>query len=148
MGLSVMLMAVGVSGLQAGPFLENEVIDVIYGLHSPVGVVVSANSKYIYVTEQGNNTLAVIDAPTHQIIDNAIGAGTQPAGVVLTPNGKTLYVASQGAFFGFATSDLITTQGFPNLAPNFGLAVSPNGKSLYVVADATPGLITVFDTAG
>jgi YVTN family beta-propeller protein len=89
MGLSVMLMAVGVSGLQAGQkFLENEVIDVIYGLNSPVGVVVSANSKYIYVTERFGNTLAVIDASTHQIIDNAINAGTQPIGWCLRRMGR------------------------------------------------------------
>ena len=149
MGLSVMLMAVGVSGLQAGPkFLENEVIDVIHGLTSPLGVVVSANSKYIYVTERFGNTLAVIDASTHQIIDNAIFAGTEPAGVVLTPNGKTIYVASQGGPAGWATSDLILVQDFFNSEPNFGLAVSPNGKSLYVASDSGPGVISVYDTAG
>jgi YVTN family beta-propeller protein len=149
MGFSVMLMAVGVSGLKAGAKpLENEVIDVIPGLNQPVGVVVSANSKYIYVAEATNNTLAVIDAATHQIIDNAIFAGTEPSGVVLTPNGKTLYVASQAQALGFATSDLILAQDLLNSEVNFGLAVSPNGKSLYVVGEGTPGQIAVFDTAG
>jgi YVTN family beta-propeller protein len=147
MGLGVMLMAVGLSGLTAGAKpLENEVIDVIPGMNRPVGVVVSANSKYIYVAEEANNTLAVIDAATHQIIDNAIYAGPEPAGVVLTPNGKTLYVASQGQALGFATSDLILAQDLLNLEPNFGLAVSPNGKSLYVANQG--GQISVFDTAG
>jgi len=149
MGLSVMLMAVGVSGLQAGSKpLENEVIDVIYGLSGPTGVVVSANNKYIFVTEYSNNTLAVIDAATHQIIDNAIFAGTEPFGVALTPNGKTLYVANDGGAFGFATNSFIQTQSLSTTHFSSGLAVSPNGKGLYVVASADPGLISVFETAG
>ena len=149
MGLSVMLMAVGVSGLQAGSKpLENEVIDVIYGLSGPTGVVVSANNKYIFVTEYSNNTLAVIDAATHQIIDNAIFAGTEPFGVALTPNGKTLYVGNDGGAFGFATNSFIQTQSLPTSHFSSGLAVSPNGKSLYVVASIFPGLISVFETAG
>jgi YVTN family beta-propeller protein len=148
-GLSVMLMAVGVSGLKAASKpLENEVIDVIPGLQRPAGVVVSADSKYIYVAEASNNTVAVIDAATHQIIDNAIYAGTQPYGVALTPNGKTLYVGNDGGVFGFATSSFIQTQSLLTPYFSFGLAVSPNGKSLYVVGDESPGQISVFDTAG
>jgi YVTN family beta-propeller protein len=149
MGLSVMLMAVGVSGLQAGSKpLKNEVVDVIYGLNAPAGVVVSADGKYIYVAEEFNNTLAVIDASTHQIIDNAIYAGTEPFGVALTPNGKTLYVGSDGGAFGFATNSFIQTQTLSTTQFSAGLAVSPNGKTLYLVGEGTPGQIAVFDTAG
>jgi YVTN family beta-propeller protein len=149
MGLSVMLMAVGVSGLQAGSKpLENEVIDVIHGLSAPVGVVVSANNKYIFVAEYSNNTVAVIDAATHQIIDNAIYAGTEAFGVELTPNGKTLYVGNVGGVFGFTTNSFIQTQSLSNSDTTYGLAVSPNGKSLYVVDHTISGQISVFDTAG
>jgi YVTN family beta-propeller protein len=148
-GLSVMLMAVGVPQLQAGSKpLENEVIDVINGLNEPVGVVVSSDNKYIYVAESANNTLAVIDAATHQIIDNAIYAGIAPYGVALTPNGKTLYVGNDGGASGFATNSFIQTQSLITSSFSFGLVVSPNGKSLYVVDNSIPGQLSVFDTAG
>jgi YVTN family beta-propeller protein len=144
-GFSVMLMAVGLPRLQAGSKpLENEVIDVIPGLHEPEGVV--ADSKYIFVAEESNNTIAVIDAASHQIVDNAIYAGTAPVGVALTPNGKTLYVGDDGGVLGFATDSLIQTQTLLTSEFSFGLAVSPNGKILYVVD--SNGQISVFDTAG
>jgi YVTN family beta-propeller protein len=110
-------------------------------------VVVSADSKYIYVA-QIQGTIAVIDAATHQIIDNAIYAGTAPAGVALTPNGKTLYVGNLGGVFGFATNSFIQTQSLSSSNLSYGLAVSPNGKSLYVADFTSPGQISVFDTAG
>jgi YVTN family beta-propeller protein len=82
MGLNLMLVALGVPRLQAGAkTLHNEVIDVIPGLNNPLGVAVSADSKYVYVANDLNNTLVVIDADTHQIIDNAIYAGADPYSV-------------------------------------------------------------------
>jgi YVTN family beta-propeller protein len=147
MGLSV-LVVVGVSNSKAGSKpLKNEVIDVISGLNSPDGVIVSPDGKYVYVAEAGNNTLAVIDATTHEIYDNAIYAGSSPNDVALTPNGRTLYVSNDGGVLGFGANDLIQTQSLSGASINFGMAVSPNGKTLYV-AEVTGDQIGVFDTAG
>lgn len=149
LGFSVILMTAGTPAVQAGSKpLKNEVIDVIYGLNGPEGVVVSADSKQIYVAEYQNSTVAVIDATTHQIIDNAIYAGTEPSSVVLTPNGKTLYVGNVGGVFGFATNSFIQTKSLTSMSFSDGLALSPNGKSLYAADHGSPGQVSVFDTAG
>src|SRR5580700_8941325 len=73
MGLAVMLTAPGLHALTAeSKPLKNDVIDVIHGLNVPFGVVVSKNSKSVYVADYGKSTLAVIDAVTDQIINDSI----------------------------------------------------------------------------
>lgn len=125
-------------------------IDVIYGLNSPAGIRVSADSRHIYVVEATVSTLAVIDAATHQIIDNAIYDGENASGgLALTPNGKELYVTNNRGAFGFATKDLIQTQELPKTGIFLGVAVSPNGKTVYLTgSDSNGGEVEVFDTAG
>jgi YVTN family beta-propeller protein len=133
-------------GLKAGSQkLKNEVIDVIHGLYFIDGVAVSADSKYIYVSHN-HSLLAVINATTHQIIDNAINAGLGALKVALSPNGETVYVAGQKGALGFDTSDLFQTKRLAGDESN-SVALSPNGKTAYLVQNGADQ-VSVFDTAG
>jgi YVTN family beta-propeller protein len=61
----------------------------------PVGVAVSPDGRYTYVTNNGNSTLSIIDTVTHVVVGST-NVASGPIGVAVTPNGKFVYVTSPG----------------------------------------------------
>jgi YVTN family beta-propeller protein len=127
----------------------NTVVDVISGFSRPLGVVVSSNSKRVYVVDPGAYTLSIIDATVDRIINNSIDPGQEPVQLALSPNRKTLYISNQiiaGTLTPVDLTDLTPGPTITGIGVNpMGLAVSPNGKEVYV-AVFTSGEVYVFDT--
>jgi YVTN family beta-propeller protein len=65
---------------------------VVVGKH-PAHVVVSADSRWAYVTNGGDNTLSVVDTASLQVVAT-LPTGAYPHGIRLSPDGKQLYVAN------------------------------------------------------
>jgi len=61
----------------------------------PSHLAFSPDSRYVYVTEQGSNTLAKIDLATGKVATR-LTVGASPAGVWLTPDGGKLLVGMMG----------------------------------------------------
>jgi YVTN family beta-propeller protein len=61
----------------------------------PAGIVFSSDGKTAYVALNGANTVAVIDAESHQI-ERQIPVDLAPLFVKLSRDGKTLYVSNRG----------------------------------------------------
>jgi YVTN family beta-propeller protein len=126
----------------------NQILTTVAVGTSPTGVAVSntgANDGYVYVTNQGSNTVSVI-SPTNQILTtinlgggsgtgNASGVAVAPAG---TPNAGDVYVANinsadQGIVNVISpTNQILTTINLNGGPPGaaigpYGLAVAPAG---------------------
>lgn len=71
---------------------DEVVARVVVGNH-PAHAVVSADSRWIYVTNGGDNTVSVVDAAALKVVAT-IPTGQYPHGIRLTPDGKQAYVAN------------------------------------------------------
>ena len=83
-----------------------------------------------YVTNDGSNTVSVINTSTNTVT-TTIPVGSNPAGVVVSPDGTRAYVGTL-----FNTISVIDTASNTVVATIGGagggaLAISPDGKSLY-----------------
>lgn len=65
---------------------------VVVGKH-PAHVVVSADSRWAYVTNGGENTVSVVDTASLKVVDT-VPTGEYPHGIRLSPDGKHVYVAN------------------------------------------------------
>jgi YVTN family beta-propeller protein len=156
---------------------KNQVIATVTVGQNPDCVVVSPDSKTVYVANNGSNScnssVSVIDAfdsPPYNV-EATICISNYALYLALSPNGKTLYVSENPS----SNSDPcvvevydVTNPTNPTLTTTLtvgysveGLTVSPNGKQLYVTNGspaylrriatsdlaAPAGSIYVFDTA-
>jgi YVTN family beta-propeller protein len=71
---------------------DQVVAKVVVGKH-PAHVVVSADSRWAFVTNGGDNTLSVVDTRTLEVV-GTIPTGAFPHGIRLSPDGKQAYVAN------------------------------------------------------
>lgn len=103
----------------------------------PVGVAVSLDGKWVYVTNFGNDetpghTVSVIDTATEEVRSMNI-EGRKPSGVAVYPNMLKIYVA---AFLNkqVRAVDLITNSdpGIDVGLNPYGIAITPDGKWVYV----------------
>src|SRR5215468_104054 len=70
----------------------NKVVGEIKGIEAPHGLVVAPNGSRIYVSEQADRTLTVIDGKTLQVTKRIPLSGN-PNLVDVTPDGRWIYVA-------------------------------------------------------
>ncbi|MER6127263.1 bifunctional YncE family protein/alkaline phosphatase family protein [Streptomyces sp. NPDC001795] len=111
--------------------------------HAPYGVVLTDGGKTAYVTNQGGNTVSVLDisrsAPVRR---TAIKVGTHPNAVIADPAQKTLYVANgdsdQVSVIDAKTRQVTRTIGLspyrhaPVGSNPDALTLSEDGRRLYV----------------
>jgi YVTN family beta-propeller protein len=109
----------------------------------PVGVAVTPDGRYAYVTNNGSNTVSVIDAVSHAVV-GSINVAPGTIGVAVMPDGQQVYVTSPGTimnnngFFGGNTVSVINTATntleriISGGTGTFGVAFTPDGKFAYV----------------
>ena len=63
--------------------------------HSARAPVVSPDGKLLFVTNQDDSTISIVDTKNPSII-STIDVGDSPEGIDITPNGKHVYVTNWG----------------------------------------------------
>jgi YVTN family beta-propeller protein/VCBS repeat-containing protein len=111
----------------------------------PAGVAVAGDR--VYVADQFDRTVKVIDATTHTVIAT-IPVGSSAAAVAVTPDGSRAYVTLKGAgrvaVIDTATNTITTTI---NVGPGpTGIAISPDGSRAYVT-NTNGSTVSVINTA-
>ena len=102
---------------------------------------------YAYITNQGDNSVSVIDTNTNTVIQT-IAVGHRPAGVVVSGNGKRVYISNPES----KNISVIDTKTLTNIktikigSGPLAIAISPNDQSVYV-ADWYEDSIFIVDTA-
>ena len=99
---------------------------------SPTIPAVTPNGARVYVTNNLQDTVTVIDTLTNTVIDT-ITVGPSPWGIAITPDGRRAYVASRTAgivVIDTSTNTVITT--IPDSAMPLGVAIPPDGSRAYV----------------
>jgi YVTN family beta-propeller protein len=112
---------------------------------NPTGVALTPDSAFLYVTNQGDNTVSVItnNFPNFTPVTTiSTGADTGPYSVAITPNGQFAYVVNQTA----ATVSVINTATYAVAAPislsclftPYQIAITLDGSEAWV-ADTVCG---------
>jgi YVTN family beta-propeller protein len=60
------------------------------------GIAMSPDGKSAYVSNQGSNSVSVLDTASNTIVKTVL-VGTSPAGLAVTPDGAHVYVSNQGS---------------------------------------------------
>jgi YVTN family beta-propeller protein len=131
---------------------SSSVIDAVGVGNAPFGVAVTPNGQAVYVTNNGDNTVSVIDA-LHLTVIKTITVGSGPYGVVVTPNGAKVYVANRGtntvSVIDTASNSVVATVTVG--ANPYGVAVTPDGSTVYVAnngVNTVSTIATATDTLG
>jgi YVTN family beta-propeller protein len=64
---------------------------------NPVGMAITPNGNFAYVTNYGDGTVSVINIATNSVVGTPIPVGSLPGSVAITPNGKEAYVTNSGS---------------------------------------------------
>jgi large repetitive protein len=71
----------------------------------PIGVAITPDGRYVYIANNGSNTVSVLDAVTDRVV-NSVSVPAGPIGVAVTPDGKYAFVTS--AVFGSFTGNTVS----------------------------------------
>ncbi len=113
----------------------------------PQGVAIDPSGKYIYVSNYGDDTVSVIQAPAHAVVGAPLLVGDGPASMALHAASGRLYVANQLAntisVIDTATRTVIDTLILSNIPDR--LLIHPSGAQLYVLSQGASNL-AIIDT--
>src|SRR6266478_4146409 len=136
--------------------MTDALVAVIPVQFSPLGVAISPNGQFAYVTNTGAicdlcsfnqpPSVSVIDTTTYSVVAT-IPVGQYPAGVAVTPNGAFAYVANFNSnsvsVIDTATNTVTATVGV-GINP-LSVAITPNGAFAYVT-NYTSASVSVIST--
>jgi YVTN family beta-propeller protein len=129
-------------GIAAKP-PKNTVIATVKGGGSQSAIVVSPDSRTVYVANYYSSSVSVLDATNNYVVEGTATVGHYPDCLAISPDGTTLYVtcfSNPGAVYVVDT----TQPTYPTKATlnagfyPYGLAVTPDGKKLYVAGQSAP----------
>jgi len=127
--------------------VTNKVVGHITGIELNHGVAVNPNGKFIYVSDETNQTLDVADGKTFQVV-NRIALSGHPNNITISHDGARVYVAIVGKDGGVDVIDTVAqkdTKFIPTHNAVHNPYVTPDGK--YVLAGSIQGkMISVIDT--
>jgi len=137
----------------------------------PYGVAVSPDSHYIYVVNNGNNTVSILSASTVYAAGTSfsfsnydatsstsgpytlyapITVGNDPRGIVVTPDQQYLYVTNYGdntvSVIQVSTSTVVKTISVGE-GP-FGISVNPSSDFVYVVNQLSGTVSVIYTNHG
>lgn len=111
------------------------------------GVAFSPDGKTAYVANDENNTVAVIDTATRQVVGAPIPVGEDPINIAFTPDGNWAYVTNDESdnvsVINTATRQVVGT--IPVGEEPWGISITPDGKKAYV-ANYLTKTVSVIDT--
>jgi YVTN family beta-propeller protein len=126
----------------------NKVVGEIKGLPANHGATASPDGTRIYVSVEGNNTLAAVDAKTLAVI-KSIPLTARPNNIAVSKDGKKVYVAIAalpGAVEVIDATTLTSIKTIPTNGAEHNVYVTPDGK--YLVAGSVGGRnMAVIDVA-
>ena len=105
-------------------------------------------APFAYITNQGANSVSVIDVATNTVTATVTGLGTNPGGIGVSPDGTRVYVANQGSA-SVSVIDTATNTVTTNVTVGptpVGVAVTPDGTRVYV-ANLGSNDVSVISTA-
>jgi YVTN family beta-propeller protein len=123
---------------------------------SPLGVAITPNGRFAYVTNTGAvcdlcfvnqpSSVSVIDTATYSVVAT-VPVGQYPAAVAIAPNGAFAYVANfnSNSVSVIDTTTNTVTATVPVGTGPWGIAVTPNGAFAYVT-NYTAGSVSVIST--
>jgi YVTN family beta-propeller protein len=107
-----------------------------------------AAAARIYVTNQLDNTVSVIDGGTHKSVAT-VRVGVSPADMAVSPDRKSVYIANTGSdtvsVLDTADNTVATAIALPRGSRPTGVALTPDGRHLYT-ADGGSNRVSVLDT--
>ncbi len=114
---------------------------------SPIGVAITPNGLYAYVTNQGSNTVSVVSTSSDSVV-STISVGTDPDGIAITPNGQYAYVANynSNSVSVISTSSNSVVATITSGTNPRGIAITPNGQYAYV-ANYNSNSVSVISTS-
>jgi YVTN family beta-propeller protein len=145
--------------------LDGQIAGKSYKESFSAAAVLSPGGRFLYVLDQGNWRVVVIDLASRVAIASA-PTGSNPLAIAISPDGQHLYVANSGLFDyqligGFSASDLLHTglrfppYGYPSgearkgtiteghAIPGLGSENDPRGSSLWTYDVTVPQNPTV-----
>jgi YVTN family beta-propeller protein/autotransporter-associated beta strand protein len=112
------------------------------------GELHAQTGPFVYVPNQLDNTISVIDTPTNTTTSSAIAVGNAPEELAVRGDESLVYVSNINSgtvsVINTATDSVVTTVNVGS-APK-GVAISPNGALVYV-ANALSDNVSVINTA-
>lgn len=129
---------------------KNQVVATITVGSAPQGIVVTPDTKYVYVANSGSISLSKIDTMTNSVV-LTIPLSYSPGALAITPDGSQLYVANfyaDSVSVVDTTTDTVTTTIALNEGPSY-LAVTPDGTEVYALCndEEADGIVAIIDTA-
>jgi YVTN family beta-propeller protein len=98
-------------------------------------VNIAGAAPFVYVANNGGNTVSVIDISTNTVVGNPITVGSNPTRIAITPNGAYAYVTNANgnsvSVIDTSTNIVTATITLPVSTP-YGIAITPNGAHAYV----------------
>jgi DNA-binding beta-propeller fold protein YncE len=123
--------------------------------HNPVAMAQSATTNYIYVINQGDNSVTVFNPAGPSIvgtITSANGLGPNPISATASLDGNWIFIVTQGDSATPSALDIVASNGTTVLAhvplgvgPTFS-TIDPNLNRLYV-ANTAANSVSVFDSS-
>jgi YVTN family beta-propeller protein len=114
-----------------------------------LGTATAQPQTVAYVTNNGSNSVSVIDIVTNTVIAT-IPVGVNPAGVAISPDGTRAYVANSSFLHNtVSVIDIVTNTVIATIPVGqvpAGIAVAPDGGRTYVT-NVYPNTVSIIDTA-
>ncbi len=97
----------------------------------PQGIVSLPNGDYVYVTNYGNDSIAIIQTLNNTLVGKFY-IGENPYGLCVHPNGQYLYVTRKDWVSVIRTLDNIVVAEIPVSQTAGNICILPNGDYIYV----------------
>jgi YVTN family beta-propeller protein len=126
--------------------VTNRVVGVINGIEANHGAAVAPDGTRIYVSNEADSTLDVVDGKSLNVI-NKIKLSAHPNNIAVAKDGKRVYVGiiqAPGGVDVIDTTTMMNVKTLPTQGSIHNVYVTPDGK--YVVAGSIAGkTVNVFD---
>ena len=132
-------------GIGVFDIAQNKLVKVIEGGSDPENFAVSKDGKWIFVSNEDDDGVSIIDLTSGKLVPPTIKTGEEPEGVSLTPDGKLIYSTNEAdgtvCVIDTATKTLLKTFKVGRRPRN--VVFLPDGQHAYVNAenDGTVGII-------